>query len=146
MSRLIDLGVADWVEAGRSTVSPLQDSNSVVPASCPSYPPAGNGQAFAYRNLHGELVFCDVTEVPLFPMRESVRLFGPCVASRCAHWSTHCNLGAALSRAVVRSEGQLLIGDEPYLSCRIQDTCRWKWENGIAACRACVSVDYFIPS
>lgn len=143
MSRLIDLGVADWVETGRSTVSPLQEATSVFPASCPSYPPAGNGEAFAYRNLHGELVYCKMDEVPPFPMRGSVRHFGPCITTRCVHWSNHCNLGAVLSRAIVGSEESALNKALQYRECRIQKTCRWKGENGIEACIACADVDYF---
>lgn len=146
MRRLIDLGVADWVRDGRATVAPVLGAHPSLPASCPSYPQATNGQAFAYRNVQEELVYCDTDEVPPFPKRESIRFFGPCVTSRCAHWSGHCNLGAALSRSAVHGDESATIGDERYLQCRIQESCRWKSENGLAACRACVNVDYFVLS
>lgn len=143
MRRLIDLGVVDWVCAGRASVPPILDADMSSPASCPSYPEAGIGYAFGYRNLQGELVYCEMDEVPPFPMRGSVRHFGPCITTRCVHWSNHCNLGAVLSRAIVGSEESALNKALRYRECRIQKTCRWKGENGIEACIACADVDYF---
>ena len=146
MRRLIDLGVADWVQGGREIVAPVLDALQSLPASCPSYPQASNGKAFAFRNALGELVYCETDQVPPFPKRESVRLHGPCITSRCVHWSGHCSLGAVLSRADGPTEEPEPIGEERYLACRIQEACRWKGENGLAACRACASVDYFVSS
>lgn len=146
MKQLIDLGIVDWVEAGRVPVSPIIGSEVAVPRSCPSYPQSANAQSFAFRDMEGGLIFSEVGESPPISMRESIRFFGPCVTSRCVHWSGHCNLGAALSRAAVPGDESATIGEERYLQCRIQDSCRWKSENGLAACRACASVDYFVLS
>lgn len=143
MKRSLDMRVIDWIEQGRQDVEPLLVEVGPGSYSCPSYPMSKNAAAFAYRTLDGTLVYCGPQEVPGLNERESTRFSGPCITARCVHWAGHCNLGAALASSAGREVCEPLTKDSATESCPIQDMCRWKAENGSAACRACVDVDYF---
>ena len=143
MKRSLDVRVVDWAERGRADVEPLLAEVGPGLYSCPSYPTSENAAAFAYRTLDGALIFCDPRQIPGLSERESTRLSGPCITARCVHWAGHCNLGAVLASSAGREVGGRLTKDSATGSCPIQNICRWKAENGSAACRACVDVDYF---
>ena len=138
--------VLEWHRAGRPEVPALHDDAVPGPRLCPSYPDGLGGRPFAIRIDDSALEFCEAKEigVPVSKVRVSVRLAGPCITARCVHWSGHCNLGAVLSRSISASA---IAGQEAASSdgeCGIVDTCRWRAENGQAACMACVGVDYLM--
>jgi len=143
MKQRLQLSVVQWIGADRPSVDPILGEVHTGFHSCPSYPPSDNAEPFAYRTFEGELVFCLPDDVPDFRLRESVRMHGPCIAAKCVHWSGHCNLGAALSRSA--EEIRTRVDDEKATdtSCGIATRCRWRAENGPAACRACSDIDYF---
>lgn len=106
---------------------------------CPSTDFSESTHVLALRNKDGRLTFLDslmpipgvgVDQLTVEDLRDRVRLTGPCVASRCAHWAGHCTLGQALS----------LTGASAGEQCAITDSCRWRIENGDRVCGICTSV------
>lgn len=106
---------------------------------CPSTDFTESTHVLALKDEGGRLVFLE-TIVPIPPiaveqltiedLRDRVRLTGPCVTSRCAHWAGHCTLGQNLSSA----------GQPIEVVCPIIENCRWRIENGPAVCGICPSV------
>lgn len=142
MSRRLPLLVQEWNLNGRPEVSPLRGTVA-EDLMCPSYPEWSRGVPFAYRDGEGELVF--ISEKYSFDElgRGDIRKYGGCITTRCAHWSDHCSLGAVLARSVSGLDPDRRVDAN---RCPIQDSCRWKAENGPVACLACVNLDYLMSN
>lgn len=133
-----DLG--SWIRSGRPNVEPLV-APSGDPRTCPSYPDAQSGTAFAVRKADGVLRFIDEhtpadVERPTTP----VRSYGPCLKIRCVYWSGHCSLGAQIAEISIRRA--LTDTTSASKACPIRGTCRWYAENGATACAGCLLADY----
>ena len=75
---------------------------------------------------------------PTYPTTQ--RSSGPCVQKQCLHWTTHCRLGAVIAGSV-----NAIANDSPLRDCGIEQTCRWRAENGDVICRTCDSLSYQMP-
>ena len=72
---------------------------------------------------------------PTYPTKQ--RSSGPCVQKRCLHWTTHCRLGAVMAESLVA-----LGHDSASRECGIEETCRWRAENGNVICGVCDGLSY----
>lgn len=139
--QLLEL-LADWVEKGKPNLIGLGKTSAML-LSCP-----------AASNSHGEKVFAvfnentsqmkylsATTDVPeilkeTLDMNEFAlknRLAGKCFTASCQHWQGACRLGYFVSKVSV----------SPRVTsrhCAIEDTCRWRKENGEKTCTTCAFV------
>jgi hypothetical protein len=64
-----------------------------------------------------------------------IRLTGECIQDKCAYWRGHCRLGQELnSRQSIRKSSS------KDLNCPIEESCRWRLENGENICSVCPKV------
>ena len=137
--------LSNWHDRGRPHVTPLRGKREGR-RTCPSYPADSGGTTLADGTMEGGLQF--ITDppshspcAPAGPVRRS----GPCITAGCAYWRDGCQLGAILARAA-RSGGRGRSPTPSVSSCPIRTTCRWVAENGLVACVACASVDYYMSN
>jgi len=137
--------LSNWHDLGRPHVPSLRGKASGH-RTCPSYPADSGGTTLANRTADGGLQF--IKDPPSHAPCDAagpVRLSGPCITTGCGYWREGCQLGAILARAAC-SGGRAQIPTPSVSSCPIRATCRWVAENGLAACVACASVDYYMSS
>jgi len=124
----------------RPDLQPLLDHRPVGgrhgdhPTACPSSSAELATHRFAEVDTTGRVVFEAIPVrigTPGTPNHQP-RLTGPCKQHRCAQWDGFCRLGAAAARAAFE-----LGGNSPESGCPITNTCRWRMENGDAACVVC---------
>lgn len=111
---------------------------------CPSTDFSESTHVLGVRNSHGVLVFSPkllpipsegVEVLTSDCLTNRIRLAGECIQDKCAYWGGHCNLGRKLSMR--QSVGTTSLGD---LNCPLEESCRWRLENGDGVCAVCPKV------
>ena len=131
-------GILLWIEEGYKTLAPKLPHISAKNFVCPSYPNGQSGIKFGILDDEVGLRFETSGE------NEFNRYYGQCVTTRCVYWKGHCQLGAIVATSAERtSESFVPVSiNSPEDGCPIQSICRWRNENGEAACSGCQGVAY----
>ena len=140
-SQLLEL-LSDWIEKGSPSLEDLGKISSAA-LNCPAASNSHGDQVFAvFNETASEMQYLSVAlDVPEI-LKENLdmndfalknRLAGKCFTSSCQHWEGACRLGYFVSKVSVsiRATSQ---------HCAIEDTCRWRKENGPNICGACAFV------
>lgn len=140
-SQLLEL-LSDWIEKGSPSLEGLGKISSAA-LNCPAASNSHGDQVFAvFNETASEMQYLSVAlDVPDI-LKENLdmndfalknRLAGKCFTSSCQHWQGACRLGYFVSKVSVSIRATTQ-------HCAIEDTCRWRKENGERICTTCAFV------